>query len=81
MVKFLKQTVNDRLTLSADGTGELHWHVDASFAVHPDSGSHTGATFKMGRGAISLISKKQGMNTRSFTKAGQGGRSNVMDRI
>ena len=36
MVKFLKQTVNNQLTLSTDGTRKLHWHVDASFAVHPD---------------------------------------------
>ena len=70
MVKFLKQTAKDQLTLSADGTRKLHWHVDASFTVHPDFHSHTGAMLKMlGQGAISLISKKQGMNTRSLTKA------------
>ena len=32
---FLKQTVEDKLTLRADGTGDLRWYVDASFAVHP----------------------------------------------
>jgi hypothetical protein len=29
LLKYLQQTVNDRLTLLADGTGELRWHVDA----------------------------------------------------
>ena len=43
--------------------------VDAAFAVHPDFGSHTGATMTMGRGAVSHITRKQGMNTRSSTEA------------
>ena len=69
MMKFLKQTSKDRLTLSADGTHKIQWHVDASFAVHPDFRSHTGATMTMGKGAITSISRKQGMNTRSSTEA------------
>ena len=69
MMKYLKQTINDCLTLQADGSGKLHWHVDAAFAVHPDFRSHTGGTLTMGKGAISSVSKKQGMNTRSSTEA------------
>jgi hypothetical protein len=59
-MKFLKETI--RLTLRADGTGELKWHVDAAFA-------HTGAIMAMGKGAIMSISRKQGMKSRSSTKA------------
>ena len=69
MMKFLKQTVKDRLTLRADGSGELKWYVDASFAVHPDFRSHTGAVMTMGKGAVTSLSRKQGMNTRSSTEA------------
>jgi hypothetical protein len=69
MIKYLKQTSKDRLTLRSDGTKTLRWHVDASFAVHPDFRSHTGATLSMGQGAITSISRKQGMNTRSSTEA------------
>ena len=69
MMRFLKRTMNDKLTLKADGTNRLLWYVDASFAVHPDYRSHTGATFTMGFGAISSISRKQSMNTRSSTEA------------
>ena len=69
MVKFLQQTINDRLTLGADGSKQLKWCVDASFAVHPDFRSHTGAVFTMGQGAITSVSRKQGMNTRSSTEA------------
>ena len=68
-MKFLKQTAEDKLTLKADGTGELKWYVDASFAVHPDFRSHTGATMTMGKGAVTSLSRKQGMNTRSSTEA------------
>jgi hypothetical protein len=69
MMKYLKQTKKDRLTLRADGSKTLKWHVDAAFAVHPDFKSHTGATMSMGKGAITSISRKQRMNTRSSTEA------------
>ena len=69
MMKFLKHTAKDKLTLKADGTGDLRWYVDASFAVHPDFRSHTGAVFTMGEGALTAICRKQGMNTRSSTEA------------
>jgi hypothetical protein len=69
MVKYLRQTADDRLTLRADGSHALRWHVDASFGVHPDYRSHTGATMSMGQGAVISISRKQGLNTRSSTEA------------
>jgi hypothetical protein len=69
MMRFLRQTSEDRLTLRADGSKSVKWMVDASFAVHPDFKSHTGATMTMGKGAISSISRKQRMNTRSSTEA------------
>ena len=69
MMKFLIHTREDRLTLQADGTRNLYWHVDASFAVHPDYKSHTGATFSMGKGTATHLCKKQSLNTRSSTEA------------
>jgi hypothetical protein len=69
MMKFLNQTTKDRLTLKADGSRVLKWFVDASFAVHPDMRSHTGAVMTMGQGAVQHICRKQGMNTRSSTEA------------
>ena len=69
MVRWIKQTINDRLVLRADGTHVLKWHVDAAFAVHPDFRSHTGSTMTMGKGAITSTSRKQGMNSRSSTEA------------
>jgi hypothetical protein len=69
MMKFLKQTRKDKLTLKADGSRNLKWHIDAAFAIHPDFKSHTGAIMTMGSGAITSISRKQKINTRSSTAA------------
>ena len=68
-MKLLKQTVNNFLTLKADGSKSLQCHVDAAFAVHPDFKSRTGATMTMGEGATTTISRKQTLNTRSSTAA------------
>ena len=68
MLKFLKQTVKDKLTLRADGSGCLKWHCDTTFTLHIDFRSHTGSTFLMGDGAITSLSRKQGMNKSSSTK-------------
>jgi hypothetical protein len=57
------------LTLKNDGSGTIKWYTDASFAVHPDFRSHTGAVMTMGAGAVTAVSRKQGMNTRSLTEA------------
>ena len=69
MMKFLKQMVNNCLTLKADGSRTLKWYVDAAFAVHPDMRSHMGAVMTMGQGAAQHICHKQGMNTQSSTEA------------
>ena len=61
--------MKDKLTLRADGSGHLQWHGDAAFALHDDFRSHSGSTFMMGDGAITSLSRKPGMNTRSSTKA------------
>ena len=42
--------------------------IVAAFTLHNDFRSHTGSTFLMGNGAITSLSRKQGMNTRSSTE-------------
>ena len=61
--------MKDKLTLTADGSGCLTWHCNGAFALHDDFQSHTGSTFLMGKGAITSLSQKQGINTRSSTKS------------
>ena len=68
LMRYLNGTSEEVLTLSADNLHTIKWYVDASFAVHPDFRSHTGAVMQMeskGQGAILSSSSKQKLNTRS----------------
>ncbi|KAL7571371.1 hypothetical protein ACA910_007683 [Epithemia clementina (nom. ined.)] len=69
MMRFLKYTKDDVLTLKAESLTKLDWHIDAAFAVHPDFKSHTGALIALEKGSIGGTSKKQKVNTRSSTEA------------
>ena len=51
-MQYVKRTKKDILTLSADNLHVLKWYVDASFAVHPDFKSHSGAVLTMGEGTL-----------------------------
>ena len=67
LMKYLNGTREDKLFLSADNLGVIKWHVDASFAVHPDFKSQTGACMTYGTGMPITISRKQRLNTTSST--------------
>ena len=69
VLSYIKGTVYLPLVLGADNSGNIYWHVDASFAVHPDMRSHTGAVMTLGQGAVIGISTKQKINTKSSTEA------------
>jgi hypothetical protein len=71
LMKYLNGTRELKLTLSADNLHCIKRYVDASFAVHPDYKSHTGATMSYGDGdgAVQSISRKQKLNTRSSTES------------
>ena len=66
---YLLHSRDDILTLEADDKQNLYWYIDASFAVHPDMKSHTGAIFTLGKGSIVSSSTKQKVNSRSTTEA------------
>lgn len=69
MMQYMKLTRDDVLTLQADKFDRMRWHIDASFAVHPDFRSHTGGGVTFGKGMIAPVSRKQKLNTRSSTEA------------
>jgi hypothetical protein len=69
MLRYVKATVKDVLTLRADDLSIVKWYVDASFAVHPDFKSHTGVAMTYGAGVPIAMSRKQKLNTRSSTEA------------
>jgi hypothetical protein len=61
-MKYLNGNKGKNLTLSADNLRVVKWYVDASFAVHPDFKSRTGAMMMLGKGAMQSIARKQKMN-------------------
>ena len=69
MLKYLNGTKKRCLRVSIDDIRVLKWYVDASFAVHPDFKSHTGASMIWGQGSVANMSRKQKLNTRSSTEA------------
>ena len=69
MLNYLNGTKNLYLTLEMDEAKIIKWYTDASFAIHQDYRSHTGATMTFGKGGIINISTKQKINTKSSTEA------------
>ena len=68
-LQYLQDSAELKYTLSANGTWIIRWWIDASYGVHPDLKSHTGATMSMGQGCLYSMSKRQKLNTRSSTEA------------
>ena len=66
---YLKETLHIPLVLGTDGSNNVYWYVDASFAVHKDMKSHTGGVMTLGQGAVISMSTKQKLNTKSSTEA------------
>jgi hypothetical protein len=79
LMKYLNDTKESKLTLSADNLHCIKWYMNASFAVHPDYKSHTGTTMAHGDGdgAVQSISRKQKLNTKSSTESELVGVDNV----
>ena len=80
-LQYINHTIDLKLTLSADNMTVIKWWVDASYAVHKDMKSHTGAALSLGRGIIYGKSAKQKLNTKSSTEAEVVGVSDISSQI
>lgn len=81
VLQYLRATLYLPLTLEVRNMSLIRWFVDASFAVHPDCKSHSGAGMTLGKGFVSTMSRKQKLNTRSSTEAELVGLDDVITRI
>ena len=81
LLSFLKSTKDDPFMLEATTMCIIKWWIDASFAVHPDFKSHTGAAMTLGKGCPINVSTKQKLNTRSLTEAELVSVDDVMARV
>jgi hypothetical protein len=68
-MKCLSWTLNLPLRMEADDMHVVKWWVDASFGIHPDMKSHTGATMSLGKGSAYSKSTREKLNTKSSTEA------------
>ena len=68
-IKYLMTNMHLLLILSMNEHGVLEWWMDASFAVHDDTRSRTGALFSLGKDVIYCASTKQKIVTSSSTEA------------
>ena len=80
LMDFLKRTRKDVLRLQIEHK-DLIWSIDASFAVHEDKRSHTGAVLLLGKGSVQSFSMKQKVNTRSSTEAELVGVDDMMSQV
>jgi hypothetical protein len=80
-MRYLRDTADMPLTLRADSLSKIRWWVDASYGVHPDCRSHTGATMSLGSGSVFSKSTKQKLSTRSSTEAELVGVNDAMSMI
>ena len=73
ILKYLNGTKDYQMELGMivndDGTLNLDVYIDASYAVHEDSKSHTGVLATIGKGCIYAVSSKQACVSKSSTEA------------
>ena len=81
VMKYLRGTPNLYLKLEANDSHVVQWWVDASYGVHTDMKSHTGATMTIGKGAIYSTSTRQKLNTKSSTEGELVGVNDAMPQI
>ena len=56
------------LTISANYSQNLHWHIDTAFGVYLGMRSHYNGMFSMGFGSTSSSPTKQKVSSRSSTE-------------
>ena len=69
LFKYVRNTKDIPLILSAEKSGIIKWYIDGSYDVHPNMRGHTGRGLAMGQGLPILESIKHKISTRISTKS------------
>jgi hypothetical protein len=69
LLGYLKGTATQRLVISPVNNLQLHAYIDASFALHDDSKSHSGVVIMWDKTVLYVASRKQKCVTKSPTEA------------
>jgi hypothetical protein len=59
LITYIRDTIDLPLTISMDGSNDIQWWVDASFATRHQLRRQTGATLCLGCGSIYSMARKQ----------------------
>jgi len=78
VLRYIKGTMDETMSIGADDLEHLTTWVDASFAVHDNMRSHTGGVISFGTGGLMAKSSKQKLNTKSSTEAELVGASDYL---
>jgi hypothetical protein len=70
LVRFLKLTINDELTIEVNDFGKITRCVDATFGVHKDMKSQTGVVMMLEKESCNQSQQKQKVNSASSIEAG-----------
>ena len=68
-MEYIHITIGLPLILSIYKSGNINWYVDASFAVHKETRSHTSDFMTIETGGDYVNSSKKKLNTKSSTEA------------
>jgi hypothetical protein len=81
VLKYLNSTQDLGLTIDVNRNIQVIAYVDASYAVHKDFKSHTGATITLGAGPVWVKSVKQRLVSKSSTESEVIGVSDALSQI
>ncbi len=81
VLRYLNGSRELGLTLKAESPCKVFLYCDASFAVHPDFKSHTGAFITVGKGPVWTKSSRQKLNSKSSTEAELIGVSDALPQL
>ena len=81
LVRYIRAAIHLPLILGSDGSGNMVWSIDASFAVHMDMKSHTGYCLTLETGSLISGSQSQKINTRISTKSELVGVDDVISYV
>jgi Reverse transcriptase (RNA-dependent DNA polymerase) len=81
VLMYLNSWPDLKMTLACEEDLRVYRYVDASFAVHQDMKSHTGAIISLGRGSVNVSSKKQQLMTKSSTESELVGLSDQLPQV
>ena len=69
LLQYLNSTRDMCLMINSNDLNVVHWWVDATYRVHNDLKSHTGATMSIVKGSVTSISRKQTLTPQAQLRA------------